>query len=86
MSRTPLTPLKLWRNSECYQPRTSNAFVNDTSRRTPISPPRVKGVDLLRPVASQSATAEVNLDRVLLQCRLRFQRWYLVDDEVPNTY
>src|SRR5712692_3377223 len=49
---------------------------------TPMSPPRVKSADLLRPVVvrspsvgSPSATAESKSDRVLVQCCLRFQRW-----------
>jgi len=47
-------------------------------RPTPISPLRVKWADLLRPVVvvNPSATAESNPGRVLVQCRLRFQRWH----------
>ena len=66
------------------------------SRRslTTIRPPRVKSADLLRPVVlrnpnvgSPSATAESKRGRVLLQCRLRFQRWSsLVVDAAPNNY
>ena len=36
---------------------------------------------------NSSATGEVKLRRVLLRCRLRFQRWRnLGEDAAPNTY